>query len=384
MPRYDSQGTIAVVILRRLRSKYVELAHGAHLGADSCIRRARETIFWPGMAADLRSAIEKCEQERSWCEACARFAPHQQKEPLCQPETPRRAWSSVSADIMSMEGKQYLVTVDALSGFFEIDPLRQLTAQETIQKLRMHFARYGTPNRLITDNGPPFGSEEFRRFSQSWRFEHVTSSPHYPRGNGQAEAAVKVAKGIMRKVQREKEDVYKALLDHRNTPRSTTGLSPVEILMQRKTRTATLPQGITPTTNERTARHNRDRRQRQVKKHHDKTAAPLPPLAVGTRVWFAKWHRNRESWARGQVTEGDGRSYIIITTSNGTQYRRNRVQIRIDLTTKNDDSDTDDDTEVTTKEPNEPRKTARREVGGYGFVPPTHTRSGRTIKPVQR
>ena len=169
----------------------------------------------------------------------------------------------------------------------------------------MHFARYGTPNRLITDNGPPFGSEEFRRFNQSWRFEHVTSSPHYSCGNRQAEAAVQVAKGIMRKVQREKGDVYKALLDHRNTLRSTTGLSPVEILMQRKTRTATLPQRITPTTNKRTARHNRDRRQHQVKKHHDKTAVPLPPLAVGTRVWFAKWHRNRESWARGQVTEAD-------------------------------------------------------------------------------
>ena len=233
------------------------------------------------------------------------------------------------------------------------------------------------------DNSSPFRSEEFRHFSQSWWFEHVTLSPHYPHGNGQAEAAVKVAKEIMRKVQHEKGDVYKVLLGHRNTLWSTTGLSAVEILMQRKTRTATLPQWITLTMNKCTAHHNRDRRQRQVKKDHNKAAVPLPPLAVATRVWFAKWHHNRESWARGQVREANGHSHII-TTNNGAQYHRNHVQIRIDLTPNNDDSDTNNDTEVTTKELSELRKTATREVGGYGFVSPMHTRNGRTIKPVQR
>ena len=156
------------------------------------------------MSADLKALVTQCE-------ACAKYAPRQQKEPLMQPDTPQRAWNSVSADIMSLRGKEYLVTVDALSGFFEIDLLRQQTAAEVIIKLKMHFARYGTPMTLATDNGPQFASKQFAEFAKKWRFDHRTSSPHYPRTNGQAEAAVKVAKSILRKVQHEKSDVYMAL-----------------------------------------------------------------------------------------------------------------------------------------------------------------------------
>ena len=139
----------ALIIPKKLRSKYLKLAHNAHLGADSCIRRARDAIFWPAMSADLKALVTQCE-------ACAKYAPRHQKEPLMQPDTPQRAWNSVSADIMSLRGKEYLVTVDALSGFFEIDLLRQQAAAEVIVKIKMHFARYGTPITLARDNGPQF------------------------------------------------------------------------------------------------------------------------------------------------------------------------------------------------------------------------------------
>ena len=326
----------ALIIPKKLRTKYLKLAHKAHLGADSCIRRARDAIFcsWPAMSADLKALVTQCE-------ACAKYAPRQQKEPLMQPDTPQRAWNSVSADIMSLRGKEYLVTVDALSGFFEIDLLRQQTAAEVIIKLKMHSARYGTPMPLATDNGPQFASKQFAEFAKKWRFDHRTSSPHYPRSNGQAEAAVKVAKSILRKVQHEKSDVYMALLDYRNTPRTTTGLSPAEVLLQRKTRSATLlPQPLTASPAENTAHSNKTKRQAVIKKHHDKTAAPLPPLPRGRCVWYARWNGDRENWARGKIIDTNGRSYII-TAENGATYRRNRVQIRPDLTNRNQADDTD-------------------------------------------
>ena len=68
------------------------------------------------------------------------------------------------------------------------------------------------------------------------------SSPHHARENGQAEAAVKVAKAIIKKANTSGTDVHVALLDYRNTPHSLTGLPPVEVMMQRKIRAATLPQ----------------------------------------------------------------------------------------------------------------------------------------------
>ena len=50
-----------IVVPQSLRGHYIQLAHAAHQGADSCIRRARQSVFWPGMTAELRAAVERCE-----------------------------------------------------------------------------------------------------------------------------------------------------------------------------------------------------------------------------------------------------------------------------------------------------------------------------------
>lgn len=59
--------------------------------------------------------------------------------------------------------------------------------------MKAKFARYGIPDRVISDNGLPFGSREFVEFSKSLEFEHVTTSPRYAHSNGKAENSVKIA-----------------------------------------------------------------------------------------------------------------------------------------------------------------------------------------------
>ena len=44
-----------------LRPKIRERLHGAHTGVEGCLRRARETVYWPSMNADLRDYIAKCD-----------------------------------------------------------------------------------------------------------------------------------------------------------------------------------------------------------------------------------------------------------------------------------------------------------------------------------
>ena len=98
------------------------------------------------------------------------------------------------------------------------------------------MARYGLPTTVMTDNGPQFSSEEFARLAQKYDFEHVTSSPHYPKSNGKVESAVKSAKRMLKKTRESGADQYLALLDIRNTP--TMDLpSPAQLLMNRRNRT---------------------------------------------------------------------------------------------------------------------------------------------------
>ena len=50
-------------------------------------------------------------------------------------------------------------------------------ASTDILKLKSHFARYGCPDQVVSDNGPQFDCEEFRKFAETWDFEYTSSSP---------------------------------------------------------------------------------------------------------------------------------------------------------------------------------------------------------------
>ena len=49
-----------------------------------------------------------------------------------------------------------MITVDYYSNFWEIDRLTSTTSSAVVLKLKNHFAHYGCPDRLISDNGPQF------------------------------------------------------------------------------------------------------------------------------------------------------------------------------------------------------------------------------------
>ena len=101
------------LILRRLRifiplamiSKIKQKYHVGHLGINSCLRRARELIFWPGMSAEIQQYVQACA-------TCATYADRQPAEPFIITKVPKRPWQRVAADIFSWGGSEYLVTVD--------------------------------------------------------------------------------------------------------------------------------------------------------------------------------------------------------------------------------------------------------------------------------
>ena len=109
-----------------------------------------------------------------------------------------------------------MITVDHYSDYIEVDQL-YVTKSTTVGKSKTQFARPGIPNLLLTDNGPQFISVEFAKFCGEWNINHQTSSPYWPKCNGQAESAVKVVKNMTKKC----DDLELALLSYRNMPNKT-------------------------------------------------------------------------------------------------------------------------------------------------------------------
>ena len=82
---------------------------------------------------------------------------------------------------------------------------------------KVHFAHYGIPETVITDNGPQFWSKSYENFAKKWEVDHVTTSPYHSQSNGKAEAAVKIAKRMWKKVLKDLTDIYLAALAWQNT-----------------------------------------------------------------------------------------------------------------------------------------------------------------------
>ena len=85
-------------------------------------------------------------------------------------------------------------TVDQYSDWFEVDLIN-----EDITAAKAHFARYGVPDKFLSDKGPQYVSLEFANFAKAYDFQLITRSPHYARATGKAEPAVKEAKKMLKK-----------------------------------------------------------------------------------------------------------------------------------------------------------------------------------------
>lgn len=95
---------------------------------------------------------------------------------------------------------------------------------------------------LVSDNAICFTSAEFADFTFKNGIKHVTSVPFHPSSNRLAERAVRTFKEGMKRMQGGNESlerkVSRFLFSYRITPHSTTGLSPAEMLMSRRPRSA--------------------------------------------------------------------------------------------------------------------------------------------------
>ena len=101
--------------------------------------------------------------------------------------------------------------------------------------MRMNF---GLPQILVTDNGSQFTSSEFSQFTKNNGIKHITSSPYHPATNGLAERTVQTFKEGMRRQKTGSIEtrVARFLFSYRNTPQSTTGISPSVMMFNRPLR----------------------------------------------------------------------------------------------------------------------------------------------------
>ena len=102
------------------------------------------------------------------CEICQAVNPEgkEKLEPLKIKLTPDKPFSTVHIDLFGplQSGVTILGIVDELSRWPELYILNRTETKDVIHALDDTFGRFGTPNMLVSDNGPQFKSWEFKNY----------------------------------------------------------------------------------------------------------------------------------------------------------------------------------------------------------------------------
>ncbi|XP_021378372.1 uncharacterized protein K02A2.6-like [Mizuhopecten yessoensis] len=306
-----------VVVPKPGRAKLLEFLHEGHPGIVRMKALARSHVWWPGIDSDIQDKVQACTE-------CQLQRPVPPVAPLHSWDWPDRPWSRIHVDYAGpFLGQMFLVVVDSYSKWLEVVPTNSSTSTVTIAKLRQIFAEHGLPDKLVSDNGPCFISEEFETFLRENGIQHVKISPHHPATNGLAERSVRIFKEGMKKMGTSGGDtaakLSRFLLSYRSTPQTTTGLSPAELLFNRKLRTKL--DLVKPDVRERVVK-----RQQTQKNYHDSRAKERV-FAEGDQV-FVKNFYSGPKWKSGEIVSKTSPVSYTVEGQNGVRARRHVDHIR--------------------------------------------------------
>lgn len=110
-----------LIVPSTLRPQMLEIIHKSHQGTVKCKQRARDILYWPGMAKQIEDTV-------ATCTVCSQYQKAYPKEPMVLSQIPDRPWAKIGTDNFERNGVHYLVCVDYSSKWIELDKLDNLTS----------------------------------------------------------------------------------------------------------------------------------------------------------------------------------------------------------------------------------------------------------------
>ena len=128
--------------------------------------------------------------------------------------------------------------MDFATRYPEAVPLRRIDAPTVCEELLTVFARYGIPEELLSDRGANFTAKLTEELLKKLDVKHLKTSPYHLQSNGMIERFHGVLKQMLRKTgdQDAQWDICLpfVLFAYRETPHSSTGFTPFELMFGRE------------------------------------------------------------------------------------------------------------------------------------------------------
>ena len=207
-----------------------------HRGLSRTLAHIERSFVWPFMRGDVERYVHSCH-------ICQITAPRgTAKAPMGITKLSEQPFARVAVDILgpinpsSASGKKFILTyVDLASRYSDAIALRSIDSESVAHALFEICSRVGFPEVLTSDNGTNFTSKTFEAFLSLLRVRHIRTSVYHAQSNGVCERYNGTLKRCLRRLAaddpRHWDRCLPALLfSYRDTPHSSTGYSPFELI----------------------------------------------------------------------------------------------------------------------------------------------------------
>lgn len=321
-----------IVIPERLQKRILIQLHKGHPGRERMKSLARSYVYWPNIDVDVENFVKGCEN-------CVTALKMPVKTSLSSWRMSTKPFERVHLDFAGpVQGEMFLLIVDSYTKWPEIFQMKSVTASATIAKLREVFARFGSPELLVTDNGTQFTSHQFKQFCELNGCEHMTTAPYHPQSNGQAERFVDTFKTALKKLKEEEkiaDIVQDFLYAYRSTPNRSLpdNQTPAELMIGRKMRLSfdLLKPPMKHSSIENTKQNNQYNIKHGARKRH---------FNVGDLVHAKVYSKNGSEWKDGEIVKRVGKVMYHCQLNNKLiRVHANQIRTRYHETTANNGND---------------------------------------------
>lgn len=159
-----------------------------HFGFDKTLERIRSNYWFPKMRRFVKKYVSACLE-------CAhhKLPSGQHRGHLHPIDKVQVPFHTVHIDHLGPFNKSkkkncyILVIIDAFTKFVSLSAVKSTKSSESIKVIKQHISYFGTPTRLISDQGSGFTSKKFKKFIESAGIKHILNAVATPRANGQVE-----------------------------------------------------------------------------------------------------------------------------------------------------------------------------------------------------
>jgi hypothetical protein len=231
-----NKGINKIVIASDLKKQIIEEYHDkmGHPGINKTVKLISQFYWWKDSFNDIKNHINSCET----CQLVkiSRKPTLGHLKPL---ETPKQPMELIGMDTIVMgsaahntKAKYIQLVIDHHSRYVWAFATPTNTTQSSINILSTIFRTFGTPKRLLTDNGTNYTSKQFKNFLAENKVIHSLTSPYHPQTNATCEKTngtivEKLRIAIKEKNHRKWSTLLPEVVNFfNNTPHDSTGFTP--------------------------------------------------------------------------------------------------------------------------------------------------------------